>query len=218
MISHELRTPLVIIRGYAEFLGKNYRELDSMRIDLSLEEITQNVNRLEKLIQNVVDVDKIGRASFKINLKKVNISKLLNSSLKPFILLLEDQFEIDNQIKEKSIVINCDPPRIRQVIDNIIQNSMKHTSKSKRMIIVVLSLDDDYVKIKISDNGAGISSENLEKIFNQFVSIPTEFSASGSGIGLYISRKIINAHKGKLSVESMGEGSGSSFLIKLPRK
>ncbi len=218
MISHELRTPLAIIRGYADFLSENYRDLESKRIDLSFNAIIRNIHRLEKLSQDVVDIDKIARASFKISPQKVDISKLLNSSIEPFTILLGSQIKIDNQIKEISPIINCDPLRIQQVIDNIIQNAMKHTPTSNKKINVVLSSDEGYVEIKISDNGAGISSENIDKIFDQFVSIPTKFSATGSGIGLYISRKIIIAHEGKLTAESKGEGSGSSFIIKLPRK
>jgi PAS domain S-box-containing protein len=217
MVSHELRTPIAVIRGYAEFLSRNHRDLESKKIDHSLEEIIQNANRLEKLIQNVVDVDKISRASFKINLQNVNISKLVNSTIEPFIQMLGDQIKLDNQIIEDKLEINCDPQRIQQVIENIIQNAVKHTSKNDRQIIIKISSENKYVKITITDNGAGILSENLEKIFNQFVSIPSKFSVTGSGIGLYISKKIINAHEGKLIAISNGEGLGSSFIIKLPR-
>jgi PAS domain S-box-containing protein len=217
MISHELRTPLAIIKGYSEFLDQNYEDLDPKKIGLSFEAITQNVHRLEQLIQDVVDIDKIARVSLKINPKEVDVSELLNSSIAPFTILLGSQIRIDNQMKNIPLIIKCDPLRFQQVIDNIIQNAMKHTSKTDRQIIVDLSSDEDNVKIKVSDNGAGISPENLERIFDQFVSIPTKFSATGTGIGLYISSKIINAHKGQLIAESEGEGLGSSFIIKLPR-
>jgi len=217
MTSHELRTPLSIIRGYADFLSQNLADLDSKIINSSFNSIIQNVQRLERLVQNVVDIDKMARASFKIRPQMADIYELLNSSIESFELLLGEQIKFDNQIMDNSSVINYDPPRIQQVIENIVQNSIKHTSNNNRIIIVELSSDNDYVKIKISDNGAGISSENLGKIFNQFVSIPTKYSVVGSGIGLYISRKIILAHDGKLTAESKGVGLGSSFTINLPR-
>lgn len=147
IISHELRTPLSIIKGYFDFLNKNYRDLDPRRIDLSFEAINKNIYRLEKLIQDVVDIDKITDARLKISPKIVDISELLKSSIAPFKILLGSQIRIDNQIKDIPLMINCDPYRFQQVIDNLIQNAMKHTSKTDRQIMVEISSNEDVVII-----------------------------------------------------------------------
>ena len=107
---------------------------------------------------------------------------------------------------------------MQQVFDNILGNAIKQTDKTKRRISFALKVYPNRIIVRITDNGAGIDPKNLESIFEQFVSIPTEFSATGTGMGLYISRKIIEFHNGIISAQSKGHGKGTTFVIELPRK
>ena len=115
------------------------------------------------------------------------------------------------------LVIDADKDRILEVIDNLIDNAVKHTDSNKRVIEIMLETFSTNFHLVIKDNGAGIAQENLGLIFEQFVSIPTEFCSTGTGIGLYLSQKIIEEHGGALIVNSNGVGKGSTFIIDLPR-
>ncbi len=110
-----------------------------------------------------------------------------------------------------------DKYRIQQVIDNILNNAIKNThSKQRRIIMTVIDLPSD-VEITITDNGAGIDPSNIQKIFDQFISIKTEYSVTGTGIGLFLSREIIIAHGGTITAHSDGIGHGSQFIITISK-
>jgi signal transduction histidine kinase len=101
---------------------------------------------------------------------------------------------------------------------NLIDNAVKHTTKDNRRIIVEMKTETDSVQLFINDNGSGIRSEDLEVIFDKYVSIPTDNTVVGTGLGLYISREILKAHGGTIKAESEGRSHGSTFIITLPLK
>jgi signal transduction histidine kinase len=110
------------------------------------------------------------------------------------------------------VQIEFDKDRIRQVLDNIQTNAIKHTNTDYRKIENDISTHPTHILINIKDNGAGIDLENMERIFEQFVFVETEYSSSGTAIELYLCREIINAHNGVITVKSEGSGKGAIFF------
>ena len=115
------------------------------------------------------------------------------------------------------IILEGDTEQLRQVFYNILDNAIKHSSKDQRKIKVKYKILTDHIHFQVSDNGAGIAQEDLGRIFNQFVSISTEYSTGGTGIGLYLCQKIVEAHGGQITAQSEGKGRGATFTFDLPR-
>ncbi|MFX0174222.1 MAG: PAS domain S-box protein [Candidatus Hodarchaeota archaeon] len=217
MTSHELRTPLTVLIGYCSFLAEHIKDLSEKRISKILSVMKNNLDRLERLTVKVSSIGQIELGIFEIEKTSMNLCEFLQDTLEPYNLLLEDQFEFQGCLEGSSLSINGDSIRLQQVFDNIIDNAIKHTNKDSRRIKVSSEMFPDRVSITITDNGAGIAQKDLETIFEQFVSIPTEYSSSGTGIGLYLCRKILAAHGGSITAHSKGPGHGSTFIIELPK-
>ncbi len=216
--SHELRTPLTSIRGYSEILGQHWNEMDPETRIRSFDAINRNVHRLENLIDSVTTLGKLERASFRLTIESHYFCKFLNETVQPYQTFMNQDIEYNLCQDGTSTIVEMDATRIQQVLDNIIDNAIKNTSNDNRKITITPEFGNDKVSINISDNGSGIAPENIERIFDQFVTIPTEHSAGGTGIGLYLSKVFVDAHGGSLTVQSKGKGKGSTFIVELPRK
>ncbi len=176
-----------------------------------------NLDRLERLTSKVSTVGQIQRGIFDIEKTSMNLCKFLEISFEPYYQLIGEQFEFRG-CPDPPVIIDGDPIKLQQVLDNIIGNAIKQTSREHRKITVTSKMFPTNVKIEVVDNGAGIAPTNIEIIFEQFVSIPTDYSATGTGIGLYLCREIIEAHEGRITAQSEGPGHGATFTIELPRK
>ncbi|MFX1518265.1 MAG: ATP-binding protein, partial [Promethearchaeota archaeon] len=218
MTTHELRTPLTVIGGYCDFLSEHDKFIDRPRREKIYSILKSNVNRLERLTQDVSHIVQLERGEFLIEKEEIKVCPFLKLILEQYYHLLGPQFSFKACSKELPVIIQADPDRLQQVMENVISNAIKHTPKDKREIIVSTEILVDKVRILVQDNGAGIASEHLETIFGQFITIPTDYAATGTGIGLYLSREIIKAHNGTITAQSKGKGQGSTFTIELPRK
>lgn len=221
MVSHELRTPLTVIRGYLEFLDRCSGSLSPDVMSKCFRPMYRSVLRLESLIKGVNDLTEIDKGIFALNgLTNISLCDFLFEALIPHKMRLHDQLDIsniNNFDETNEVQIKGDSSRLQQIIDNLIENVIRNSSDEKRKIKCVMEIISDKVRIIIEDNGAGIHSSNIESIFEQFISIPTKYYAGGTGIGLYISRKIAQAHGGTLVAQSEGEGKGAKFILELPR-
>ncbi|MFX1517100.1 MAG: PAS domain S-box protein [Promethearchaeota archaeon] len=217
MTSHEIRTPLTIIKGYESFLKKNLNNLSQEKIEDHFKHVNRNISRIERLINGVSDIGRIERGIFDIKPKKTSLPKFLNEVMQPHIELLGSQFQYERIPEELACDFNIDESRLIQVLDNLIDNAIKHTDANQRKISVTTEILPDLIRITASDNGAGIKLENLQKIFQPFTSFSTEYSTKGTGIGLFVCKMIIEHHYGRITAHSDGEGRGSSFIIELPR-
>ena len=217
MTSHELRTPLTVITGYCDLLSENIDHLDQKQRDNMFGVVRRNLDRLERLAEEVTMIAQIERGLFEVKKTVVNLSDFLKETYEPYQQLLGSQFECQICQEDPMIILEVDTERLKQVFDNILDNAIKHTSKNQRKIKVEYEILTDHIRFQVSDNGAGIAPENLERIFDQFVSITTEYSTGGTGIGLYICRKIVETHGGKIAARSRGLGKGTTFYFDLPR-
>lgn len=219
-MSHELRTPLNSILGFADVM---LEELDGplteyMNNDLRL--IQKNGQHLLHLINDVLDMAKIEAGRMNLNPEKFRVYEVLEevtsitstlASEKNLSLFLDD-------LADQEIEVYADRTRLRQVMINLVNNSIKFTEKGK-IAVKVVPIEGARVLISVKDTGIGIPPDKLESVFQEFTQVDTSTTrkVGGTGLGLPISRRLVEMHGGKLWAESTGvNGEGSTFLVELP--
>lgn len=221
-LSHELRTPLnviVSIRNLIENLNKKEEHIPKEKISHHMKIMDKNCNRLINLIDNIIYTSKIESGSYKLNMKKHDIVYLVEEvalSMKDYIDEKGIELIIEPEIEEK--VIECDGLEIERTIINLISNAVKFTKPNGKIEVCIRDLGK-YIEISVKDTGIGIDPKYHESIFDRFTQAYEDISEEygGSGLGLTLSRQIIELHKGSISVKSE-LGIGSEFIIILPVK
>ncbi len=216
MTSHELRTPLTVITGYFDFLEKHNNDLDQDRQEKIKSTIKSNLKRLEHLIDEVSLIAQFEQGIFTIQESAFNFSKFFREAKEDYKTLLGEGLEVEAPQLKFPLNIKSDLNRLRQVLDNVVNNAINHTHPEHRQIKLSLTISPAIIRIICTDNGAGIAPDNLERIFEQFISFETQYATAGTGIGLYLSRKIMEALRGSLTAQSQGIGHGSTFIVELP--
>ena len=221
-LSHELRTPLnVILSSYQLItkLNEDGKKISEEKMKSYMGSIKKNADRLLKLISNIIDTSKVESGSYKLNVEEVDIIYHVEEIALSMKDLIEERgidLIIDPEIEEKNI--ECDIVEIEKCIINLIGNAIKFTNKGGMIKISMFDLDDK-VKISVKDNGVGISKEYHKSIFNRFGQAYNSITEEhgGSGLGLTLTKQLIDMHGGKIKVESE-VGFGSEFIIILPVK
>jgi signal transduction histidine kinase len=209
MASHELRTPLTIIRGYAESLRDSKDEVEK-----SVDRINIAAKQLDDLVSDMLDVSRIEQGRMTIEKENVSPIGIISDVVSGLLPVAEDKglnlnFKHTLQNSEQ---INVDPDRFRQMMVNLVGNAVKYTKKGE--VNVKLSLKGDDIEIRISDTGVGMSAEAQKKLFEKFYRIKTKETQDvrGTGLGLWITKQIVDLMGGKISVESI-EGVGTHFIV-----
>ncbi|MCK4848120.1 MAG: PAS domain-containing sensor histidine kinase, partial [Candidatus Heimdallarchaeota archaeon] len=218
--SHELRTPLAIIKGYLDILHSKKGKMTEEEIESSLKRAQKNVDRLENLITGVSELTRIERGIFSLNRKTTDLRIWLAEIMLPYKDILSTNLTFTYDTDYFPTLLELDQNRMTQVLSNLVQNAINHTSSTDRKITVeCLTQLPDKIRITVMDNGAGIPKNKQEEIFEPFVSIQSQYSVQGTGIGLYISRIIIEGHEGKIWAKNGGiDGKGATFTIEIPKK
>lgn len=217
MAAHELRTPLTAVRGYASILQmQNAKDLDESGQDL-IKRLVVSSENLGNLIENLLSVSRIERSAFTVDVRPVDLTKTVRNvidNVRPQAYTKKQT--INEYIPDELPVVFADAFRIGQVILNFVANAVNYTQEGGSITIKAEQVDNS-VKISVSDTGRGIPKEALDKLFTKFfrVSASLEQGAKGTGLGLYISKSIIEMHKGKVWVESE-LGKGATFAFTLP--
>ncbi len=208
--SHELRTPIQPILNYAELAHNGQVSQDE-----ALHVILKNAIQLTSLTNDILEVSRIERGSLKYHFKKTNLSNLLYEIVKN----QRTKIKGDPLIKLRTnpgVFISGDDLRLSQAINNIIDNAIKFTKKGS--ITVSQKMTDNRVIVTIKDTGIGIPEEILTTCFDRFVTKDVgDLETKGTGLGLYITKSIIDAHNGEISVFNNNDG-GATFVISLPSK
>ncbi|MCU9815557.1 sensor histidine kinase [Paraclostridium sp. AKS73] len=220
-MSHELRTPLNVINSTRQLiseLNKKKEGISKEKISHYMDVIDKNSKRLLNLINNIIDSTKLQNGQYMVQLEKYDIVYIVEETvlgLRDFIENKGIEFIIDPEIEEK--IIECDRYEIERCIVNLIGNAVKFTQKGGKIEIKVKDLNDK-VMISVKDNGIGIEKfhKSIFNRFNQVVDVNSEVKG-GSGLGLTITKQIIELHRGTIYVESE-VGKGSEFIIILPEK
>jgi signal transduction histidine kinase len=214
-MSHELRTPLNAIIGFSEVLQEEmFGELNERQLAY-VNEVLEAGKHLLSLINDVLDLAKIEAGSMELELSEVAIPEVLRSAVSMHSeRASRGGIELSLATEPEEIAISADGRRVRQVVFNLLSNAVKFTPAEGR-VDVSARLDDGQVEIAVADTGPGIAPEELETIFEEFKQARDGKRAEGTGLGLPLSRKLVELHGGRLWVESAA-GNGSTFRFTLP--
>ena len=219
VVTHELRTPLTIIRNNLEmFLDGTFGELNEVQHE-SLEILFKNVERLIKLVRDCQEMSQIYAGRVKLDYERIPIREMFEKIVSDMMFLSEEKGqELSLYISDDIQMVECDVDKITQVLTNLLQNAIKFTPNGGNIRVRVKSGDDNNIIIvEVSDNGIGIPEKEQKNIFKQFyeVNSPTKHETKGTGLGLSIAKGIVEAHGGKIWVESTPKvGSTFSFTLK----
>jgi len=213
--AHELRTPIMPILGEAELIENDISDNDSARVGKEqIASIIRNAKRLDRLAADILDVTNIEGKSLKLNKTIFDIDEILSQLVKEYSRQIENDAAKNKILKilyePIHVKILADNYRITQVISNIINNSIKFTDQG--IISIIGNVNSDELTIKISDTGKGIDNEIINRLFDKFVSR----SEQGTGLGLFISKNIIESHGGKINGFNNENGTGATFVFTLP--
>jgi signal transduction histidine kinase len=213
-VSHDLRSPLGFIKGYATSLLREdaHWDADTRREFLTI--IDDEADRLTELIDNLLDSSRLQSGILRMDFQAVRLDKLIEDTVQR-LGARNPGLSIQLMIESSARTAWVDAARLVQVFDNLLNNASKYAPGST--VLVSLDWDSEMAHISVRDNGPGIPQEHLEDVFKRFYRLP-EHSGSerGSGLGLYICREIIQAHRGRIFAESVG-GEGTTMHFLLPR-
>ncbi len=216
LASHQLRSPLTAIKGYASMLSEGDYGECSVDAKEAIERIFQSSKNLTVVVEDLLNVTKIEAGGMKYEMAPFDLSKVAEDEARDLSMTAEKKglklnFESD---KNYSYMVNGDKEKIRQVVINFIDNSIKYTKEGS--IDVSVKIKDDKVVFCVKDTGMGMTEDIKESLFQKFArGDGARMNTSGSGLGLYLAREIVEAHKGRVWVESEGPGLGSSFYMEL---
>lgn len=214
-VSHELKTPVTSIKGFTETLLDGAKE-DKETLEHFLRIILEESDRLQSLILDLLELSKIEQQGYTLAIRDVNMNQLLEEML-PILCQKAEEKEIELILEplEKEITIDGDYYRLKQIFINLISNAISYSLQGGR---VTISMKEglNSVAVSISDTGIGIAQEEIPRIFERFYRVDKARSrnSGGTGLGLAIVKHLVEAHKGKISVESK-LGKGTTFTIEL---
>ena len=233
-LSHDIRTPLTSIIGYTDAIKKELLK-DGLNYKYDLQSVIENHNTLEnnKVIENYIDIAreksyslkeyldnvfdwfKLNSNEFYLDLKDTEITELSRNIIKSWIVIFEEKdIDFDIEIEEKEIICNLDQNAYARVINNIIQNAVEH-SKTKK---IQISIKEEFRKIfiTIKDFGVGIEPDDLEHIFDRLYKCDKARNKVGSGLGLYITKELVEKMNGCIDVKSeVGEGTEFEIMFEI---
>ena len=217
IVSHDLRNPLAAVTASAEMLRMNLRQVPMEVADnLALVQIIERNGRLmDRLIQDLLDLERIGVGKMHITKFDHDLRDVITGCAESFqAAALEKKVELTVALPSDKMIASFDPDRMTQVLGNLIGNALKFTP-SGGQISITAGDDDDGLEVSVRDSGVGISPAEQGVIFERFSQLRRN-DRSGLGLGLYISRWIVEEHDGQLRVESE-PGQGSRFYFNLPK-
>ncbi len=214
-VTHELKTPVAISKLNLETLEK--RKLEPLQQQRLMQNTLQEINRLDNLCNNMLLSSQMEAGGYRMANEDINLSLLCYTVAEEFSQRHAGR-KINCGIDEQEIVIEGDSMLIQIVISNLLENALKYSPKDKEVNIDVNTLNQRAV-VQVTDSGPGIAKEERKKIFRKFYRLGNEATrmAKGTGLGLYLSQKIIKAHKGRILAKENPAG-GSIFMVSIPLK
>lgn len=216
-VSHDLKTPLTMIKAYAEKI-KDLTYKDETKREHDLNVIIEETDRLNLLVNDILDLSKIQSQTSILNYEKFNINKLISDILKRFDILVEkDNYKFIFENKTK-IIVEADKKRIEQVIYNLINNAINYVGKDKTVIINTVKIKNK-IRVEVIDHGNGIDNDILPLIWDKYYKIDKQHkrNSKGTGLGLSIVKNILEKHNYEYGVIS-NKGSGTTFYFEIDIK
>ena len=218
--SHELKTPLVSIKGFSQLLLEFHRDELNNDVISKIKEIRKGCNRLENLISDIIKTSQLESAKIEFKPSIENLAFLIKTTVKKLEAFADLRNHTVNLNIHDELKTLLDREKIYDVINNILINAINYTPPDGKIEIKSEIKNNDYI-VSIKDNGIGFTKEEKKRIFKRFGKIEHygqgfDLRIEGSGLGLYISKKIIELHGGKIWIESEGRHKGSTFYFSLP--
>lgn len=220
IVSHQLRTPASAVKWYLETLMDNRKgeKMNKWQIE-HIQQAYQSNERMIHLINDLLNVSRIESGKLKIDLKTVTIYDLVKSVMDEIANFARaNNVELVCNINsKKQLKVNVDAEKVRQVIQNLISNAIKYTRPGKQQVIVDAFIAGKFLKVSVQDHGVGIPQDQQKRMFEKFFRAENAITmqTEGSGLGLYIAKKIVNLHKGEIWLESQIQ-KGTTFYFTLP--
>ncbi len=217
-VSHELKTPVALIKGYASTLRRADARWDEATVRESLKVIEEEADHLAELIENLLDASRAQAGNFKLTPVELDIDDLVVRVAKKFEAQTQSHRIVADIASDMPLVF-ADEARITQVLSNLISNAVKYSPPGSEIRITGRATPDEVI-ITVSDQGVGVAPEDRTKIFERFYRSESAIrrGTPGAGLGLYLSKAIVESHGGRIWVESSGDGQpGSRFSFSLPR-
>lgn len=219
-VSHEIRTPLALINMFAETLLLG-RVKDETKKHEYYEIITKEVNRLSNMLNRILSFSKIEANKREYQKNQLDLSEIVEDVMNTYSYHLDSNgFEHSLQLSDQRLPVKADKEALIEVLVNLIDNGMKYSPKTKKLEVKT-GREDDFAVVSIKDHGMGIARNQLDKLFEKFYRVPTGdvHDTKGSGLGLSIVKHIVDAHNGRVLVDSkLGEGSEFKVLIPIKRE
>lgn len=219
--AHELKTPIQPLIGVADYLESlSNAQVGTDKIEVSksdIEMIVRNASRLERLSNDILDVSRIESQSLRLNKESFDLNREIRDVVRDFQMYgnKSDGVQINFAPPDNTIMVYADKSRIYEVISNIVGNAIKFTENGSITIISATGKNGVAI-VGIKDTGQGIAPELLSNLFTKFGVGNASDARSGSGLGLFIAKGIIDAHRGKLWAENNKDGSGATFTFTIP--
>jgi two-component system sensor histidine kinase VicK len=208
--THELRTPIQPILGLSEVLQSKIRDNEQRQL---VDVISRNAKRLQRLTEDTLDATKIESQSLNLKKEIVNLNELIMSILAEYSSQTKDKNNVKIIFVSKGdFNVEGDRGRLGQVTSNFISNALKFTQESNIDISLEKSQDDNVVVLSVTDTGSGIDPDIMPRLFTKFATK----SDTGTGLGLYIGKNIIDTHGGRIWAENNPDGKGATFSFSLP--
>jgi two-component system, OmpR family, sensor histidine kinase SenX3 len=217
-VTHELKTPIASIRLYLETLQR--RDVKKEKRQEFYNIMLADTNRLLTTVEQVLKASRAREKNHLLNISEINLAELLRDAVervKSRYGLIDGAISLTQSDAE--ITIPGDADELQTVFTNLLDNAVKYSGKEVRVSVAVKSLNATTVVVRIKDSGIGISPAELKRIFKRFYRVPSPKTqkTKGTGLGLFIVRSILKKHGGRISAESKGDGTGSTFTVQLPK-
>ncbi len=220
VVSHELRTPMTSIKGYVENLLDGLAGALTEKQTRSLDRVKHNIDRLTRMINELLDLSKIEAGRLELNLSPLALANIVEDIVESSQASARDKsITLHNTVDPSLPLVMGDPDKLSRILINLVHNAVKFTAPGGHVRVEANTHDTQHVEIAVIDDGKGIPQQEIDKIFDKFYwSKSTPVESRGAGLGLSIAKNLVELHGGAIRVESvLGEGSLFAFTIPIAR-
>lgn len=219
--THQLRGPLAGIRGHLSLIvDGSYGKVPERALDI-LRKVFDSSGMLAQTINDFLDVSRIEQGRMQYDKKEFDCTKLLEEiigELEPIAQERKLSLSFKSACPNDSCVVNADYGKLRHIFFNLVDNAIKYTEEGWVKVEIQAKKSGGGIRVEVSDSGIGIGKDEIHALFEKFVRArgASGINVNGTGLGLYVAREMVEAHKGKIWAESEGKGKGSTFIVELP--
>lgn len=217
MVAHDFRAPLTSLRNLVVLIEEGVLEKESEEGTKVSEQVSLECSQLLRLVQDMVDIGKLGTNTFALDCEQKPLSPIVQSAVEG-IKFVAERKSVKISLPETAASCCVDDLRLNQVLTNLLTNAIKHSQPNSHVQVEISEASDDYVRFAVNDSGPGIPADKLERVFEAYEQLPGANGkpSAGTGLGLAICKKIVQHHGGEIGVEST-PGEGSSFWFTIPK-